>query len=162
MTSDKIVRLEELEQRADKLRAAGKKIVATNGCFDLLHVGHIRYLNAARALGGALIVGINGDESVRELKGAGRPINRENDRAEIVAALGCVDLVTIVPEVRAIRFLELAVPDIYAKGGDYNQDTLNAEERQVLQKIGAKIDIVPFEPGYSTSDLLARLSKIKK
>ena len=162
MTSDKIVRLEELEQRASKLRAVGKKIVATNGCFDLLHVGHIRYLNAARALGGALIVGINGDQSVRELKGAGRPINSENDRAEIVAALECVDLVTIFPEVRATRFLELAAPDIYAKGGDYNQDTLNAEERQVLQKIGAKIDIVPFEPGYSTSDLLARLSKIKK
>ena len=162
MTSDKIVRLEELEHRANKLRAAGKKIVATNGCFDLLHVGHIRYLNAARALGGALIVGINGDESVRELKGAGRPINRENDRAEIVAALACVDLVTIFPEVRATRFLELAAPDVYAKGGDYNQDTLNAEERQVLQKIGAKIDIVPFEHSYSTSDLLARLSKIKK
>src|SRR6266480_3906383 len=122
MTSDKIVRLEELEQRASKLRAVGKKIVATNGCFDLLHVGHIRYLNAARALGGALIVGINGDQSVRELKGAGRPINSENDRAEIVAALECVDLVTIFPDVRAIRFLELAVPDIYAKGGDYNQD----------------------------------------
>jgi D-glycero-beta-D-manno-heptose 1-phosphate adenylyltransferase len=162
MTSDKIVRLEELEQHASKLRAAGKKIVATNGCFDLLHVGHVRYLNAARALGDALIVGINGDESVRELKGAGRPVNSENDRAEIVAALECVDLVTIFPEMRATRFLELAAPDIYVKGGDYKQDTLNADEREVLQKIGAKIDIVPFEPGYSTSDLLARLSKIKK
>jgi D-glycero-beta-D-manno-heptose 1-phosphate adenylyltransferase len=162
MTSDKIVRLEELEQRANKLRTAGKKIVATNGCFDLLHVGHVRYLNAARALGDALIVGINGDESVRELKGAGRPVNSENDRAEIVAALECVDLVTIFPEMRATRFLELAAPDIYVKGGDYKQDTLNADEREVLQKIGAKIDIVPFEPGYSTSDLLARLSKIKK
>lgn len=162
MTSDKIVRLEELEQRASKLRAAGKKIVATNGCFDLLHVGHVRYLNAARALGDALIVGINGDESVRELKGRGRPVNNQNDRAEIVAALECVDLVTIFPEMRATRFLELAAPDIYVKGGDYKQDTLNAEEHEVLQKVGAKIDIVPFEPGYSTSDLLARLSKIKK
>jgi D-glycero-beta-D-manno-heptose 1-phosphate adenylyltransferase len=162
MTSDKIVRLKELAQRANKLHAAGKKIVATNGCFDLLHVGHVRYLNAARALGDALIVGINGDQSVRELKGPGRPVNGENDRAEIVAALRCVDLVTIFPEMRATRFLELAAPDIYVKGGDYNQETLNAEERRVLQKIGAKIDIVPFEPGYSTSDLLARLSKIKK
>jgi len=162
MTSDKIVRLEELAQRANNLRVAGKKIVATNGCFDLLHVGHVRYLKAARALGDALIVGINGDQSVRELKGTGRPINGENDRAEIVAALECVDLVTIFPEMRAIRFLELASPDVYVKGGDYNQDTLNAEERQALQKIGAKIDIVPFEHGYSTSDLLARLSKMKK
>jgi rfaE bifunctional protein nucleotidyltransferase chain/domain len=162
MINDKVVPLEELQQRANKLRAAGKKIVATNGCFDLLHVGHIRYLTAARALGDALIVGINGDQSVRELKGAGRPVNNENDRAEILAALDCVDLVTIFPEIRATRFLEIATPDVYVKGGDYNQDTLNAEERQVLQKIGAKIDIVPFERGYSTSDLLARLKKIKK
>ena len=162
MISDKIVPLGELAQRTNKLRAAGKKIVATNGCFDLLHVGHVRYLNAARALGDALIVGINGDQSVRELKGAGRPITSENDRAEIVAALSCVNLATIFPEMRAARFLELAAPDVYVKGGDYNQESLNAEERQVLQKIGAKIDIVPFEPGYSTSDLLARLSKIKK
>ena len=107
-------------------------------------------------------MGINGDQSVHELKGAGRPINSENDRAEIVAALECVDLVAIFPETRATRFLELAAPDVYVKGGDYKQDTLNAEERQVLQKISAKIDIVPFEPGYSTSDLLARLSKIKR
>ena len=162
MIGDKVVPLEELQQRATALRTAGKRIVATNGCFDLLHVGHVRYLNAARALGDALIVGINGDQSVRELKGSGRPINKENDRAETVAALECVDLVTIFPEVRATRFLELATPDIYVKGGDYKQDTLNAEERQVLQKIGAKIDIVPFTPGYSTSDLLARLTKSKK
>ena len=162
MISDKIVPLKELAQRANKLRAAGKKIVATNGCFDLLHAGHVRYLKAARARGDALIVGINGDQSVRELKGAGRPVNNENDRAEILAALDCVDLVTIFPEIRATRFLEIATPDVYVKGGDYNQDTLNAEERQVLQKIGAKIDIVPFQRGYSTSDLLARLNKIKK
>src|SRR5207249_10206080 len=130
--------------------------VATNGCFDLLHVGHIRYLKAARALGEALIVGINGDESVRELKAPGRPVNNQNDRAEIIAALGCVDVVTIFPELRATRFLELAAPDIYVKGGDYNADTLNTEEREVLQRIGAKIDIVPLERGYSTSDLVKR------
>src|SRR5437016_6718182 len=104
MTSDKIVRLEELEQRANKLRATGKRIVATNGCFDLLHVGHIHYLSAARALGDALIVGINGDQSVHELKGAGRAVTSESDRAELVAALECVELVTIFPEVRATRF----------------------------------------------------------
>jgi rfaE bifunctional protein nucleotidyltransferase chain/domain len=162
MTRDKVVSLEKLQQRANDLRADGKKIVATNGCFDLIHVGHVRYLNAARALGDALIVGINGDQSVRKLKGAGRPVNNEEDRAEIVAALECVDLVAIFPEIRATRFLELAAPDGYVKGGDYKQDTLDAEEREVLEKIGAKIEIVPFEPGYSTSDLLARLSKIKK
>jgi rfaE bifunctional protein nucleotidyltransferase chain/domain len=160
MISDKVVPLEKLQQRAKDLRTAGKRIVATNGCFDLLHVGHVRYLNAARALGGALIVGINGDASVRELKGQGRPVNNQNDRAEIVAALECVDLVAIFPELRATKFLELAAPDIYVKGGDYNADTLNAEEREVLRKIGAKIDIVPLERGYSTSDLLKRLSKL--
>jgi D-glycero-beta-D-manno-heptose 1-phosphate adenylyltransferase len=162
MISDKVVPLEELQQRAKALRAAGKKIVATNGCFDLLHVGHVRYLNTARALGDALIVGINGDQSVRELKGAGRPVNNQNDRAEIIAALGCVDLVAIFPELRATRFLELAAPDIYVKGGDYNADTLNSDEREVLRKIGAKIDIVPLEHGFSTSDLVKRLSKLGK
>ena len=162
MISDKVVPLEELQQRAKALRAAGKKIVATNGCFDLLHVGHVRYLNGARALGDALIVGINGDESVRELKGRGRPVNNQNDRAEIIAALGCVDLVAIFPELRATRFLELAAPDIYVKGGDYNADTLNSDEREVLRKIGAKIDIVPLEHGFSTSDLVKRLSKLGK
>src|SRR5258707_13154964 len=162
MSREKIVLLEELPQRVKELRGAEKKIVVTNGCFDLLHVGHVRYLKAARALGDALIVGINGDESVRELKGQGRPVNNQNDRAEIVAALECVDLVAIFPELRATRFLELAGPNIYVKGGDYNADTLNSDEREVLRKIGAKIDIVPLERGFSTSDLVKRLSKLGK
>jgi len=158
----KIVSLEKLRQHAKDLRAAGKKLVATNGCFDLLHVGHIRYLNAARAMGDALVVGINGDQSVRELKGPGRPINGENDRAELLAALECVDLVTIFSDVRATRFLELAGPDVYVKGGDYTSDSLNAEERAVLEKIGAKIDIVPLQKGYSTSRLLEQLRELAK
>jgi len=162
MKSDKIISLDKLEQRTNALHAAGKKIVATNGCFDLLHVGHVRYLNAARALGDALIVGINGDESVRGLKGANRPVNNQNDRAEIVAALECVDLVTIFPEKRATKFLELAAPDIYVKGGDYKTETLNPEEGAILKKIGAKIEIVPLEKGYSTTELLARLSGLEK
>ena len=159
MTNDKIVPLEKLRQRTEDLRASGKKLVATNGCFDLLHVGHTRYLRAARELGDALVVGINGDESVRELKGSGRPVNSANDRAEVVAALACVDLVTIFPDLRATHFLETVAPDVYVKGGDYKADTLDTDERNVLQRIGAKIEIVPFEQGYSTSDLLARLGK---
>ena len=126
-------------------------MVATNGCFDLLHVGHVRYLQAARVRGDILVVGLNGDESVRELKGAGRPLNNERERAEVLAALECVDIVTIFPEVRATRFIEAAQPAVYVKGGDYNSESLNAEERAVLEKIGAKIDIVPFVKGYSTS-----------
>ena len=153
----KIVDLKELASRAKKLRAAGKKLVATNGCFDLLHPGHVRYLQAARSLGDALAVGLNGDLSVRELKGPGRPINNERDRAEVLAALESVDFVTIFPEVRATRFIEMAVPAIYAKGGDYTSETLNAEERSVLQKIGTQVCIIPFEEGYSTSGLLEQL-----
>ena len=157
MIKTKIVALSDLGKRVKELRAGGKKVVATNGCFDLLHLGHVRYLETARTLGDILVVGLNGDESVRELKGPDRPVNNENDRAEIIAALESVDLVAIFPELRATRFIELAMPDVYVKGGDYNSDTLNSEERAALQKIGSKIDLVPFEKGYSTSGLLEKL-----
>jgi D-glycero-beta-D-manno-heptose 1-phosphate adenylyltransferase len=153
----KIVDLAEMGKIAQELREAGKKLVATNGCFDLLHVGHVRYLQAARNLGDALVVGLNGDNSVRELKGAGRPINNERDRAEILAALESVDFVSIFPEVRATRFLEIVAPQIYVKGGDYGVETLDAEERDVLKKIKADIRIIPFEAGYSTSNTIEKL-----
>lgn len=159
MTNPKIVPLEDLPARIKQLRAAKKKIVATNGCFDLLHVGHVRYLSSARAFGDLLIVGLNGDDSVRKLKGPGRPLNSEKDRAEVLAALEAVDLVAIFPEQRATRFIQLVAPDVYVKGGDYKTDTLNAEERQILEKLGSKIDIVAFEKGYSTSSLLKKLQK---
>src|SRR6476659_9453683 len=116
--SPKIVELEELSDRCEKLRSTGKKIVATNGCFDLLHVGHVRYLQAARAFGDLLVVGLNSDRSVLELKGAGRPITTQNDRAEILAALASVDLVTVFPELRATKFLAAVRPAVYVKGGD--------------------------------------------
>ncbi|PYL66247.1 MAG: ADP-heptose synthase [Verrucomicrobia bacterium] len=159
---NKIIDIQKLAERGKELRAAGKKLVATNGCFDLLHLGHVRYLQAARALGDALVVGLNGDRSVRELKGPGRPINDEKTRAEMVAALECVDLVTIFAEMRATQFLAAAVPGIYAKGGDYSSETLNAEERAILQKLAAEIRIIPFEKGYSTSGLLERLRGLAK
>lgn len=160
--SGKIVDLDELARKSRELRAAGRKLVVTNGCFDLLHVGHVRYLRAARKLGDALAVGLNGDRSVRELKGEGRPINNERDRAEVLAALECVDFVSIFQETRATHFLEKVAPSIYAKGGDYSAETLNAEERAVLEKVGAEVRIVPFEQGYSTSELIAKLCKIDK
>jgi rfaE bifunctional protein nucleotidyltransferase chain/domain len=159
--SAKIVELEELSERSKQARAAGKKLVATNGCFDLLHVGHVRYLQAARALGDLLAVGLNGDRSVRELKGNGRPITPEHDRAEILAALQCVDLVTIFPETRATRFVAASHPAIYVKGGDYRSETLNEEERAHLKEIGAEIRFIPFETGYSTSRLLEQICKRK-
>jgi len=158
----KIIDIQKLAERGKELRTGGKKLVATNGCFDLLHLGHVRYLQAARALGDALVVGLNGDQSVRELKGPGRPINEEKTRAEMLAALECVDLVAIFSEVRATHFLEMAAPAIYAKGGDYSSETLNAEERAILQKLGAEIRIIPLEEGYSTSGLLERLRGFAK
>ena len=157
--SAQIVDLEELSKRSKQVRAAGKKLVATNGCFDLLHLGHVRYLQAARALGDMLVVGLNGDGSVRKLKGKGRPVTTERDRAEILAALQCVDLVTIFPEMRATQFIAASRPTIYVKGGDYSSETLNEEESALLKEIGAEIRIIPFEAGYSTSRLLEQIRK---
>jgi rfaE bifunctional protein nucleotidyltransferase chain/domain len=159
--SFKIIELEDLSDRCEKLRSAGKKIVATNGCFDLLHVGHVRYLQAARALGDVLVVGLNGDGSVRDLKGAGRPITTQSDRAEILAALACVDMVTIFPEIRATKFLAAVRPAVYVKGGDYSSETLDEEERTILKEIDAAIRLIPFETGYSTSGLIEQICKSK-
>jgi D-glycero-beta-D-manno-heptose 1-phosphate adenylyltransferase len=153
----KIVSVKELAAISSEMQAAGRKLVVTNGCFDLLHVGHVRYLQAARKLGDALAVGLNGDESTRALKGKGRPLNKEQDRAEVLAALSSVDYVAIFPEVRATRFLETVRPAVYVKGGDYTAETLDAQERAALEQSGAQIRILPFVEGYSTSSLIERL-----
>ena len=156
----KIVDAEALRAIANGMRESGRKLVLTNGCFDLLHVGHVRYLQAARALGDALAVAINGDESVRALKGEGRPLNSATDRAEVIAALECVDHVVIFPEVRATALLEKVRPSLYVKGGDYTRESLHAEERAALEKSGAEIRILPFEKGHSTSRLIENVRKI--
>lgn len=153
----KIIDQHDLAVRARQWRKDGKKLVLTNGCFDLLHVGHVRYLAAARALGDFLAVGLNGDASVRQLKGPDRPVNKEGDRAEVLAALEAVDFVTVFPEMRATQLLALVQPDIYVKGGDYTPETLDPEEKAVLDQIGAEIRIVPFETGYSTTSLIQQL-----
>jgi len=158
---EKIVTADQAPEIARAMREQGRKLVFTNGCFDLLHVGHVRYLVAARALGDALLVAINGDESVRSLKGEGRPLNRESDRAEIVAALACVDHVVIFPEQRATALLEKVRPAIYVKGGDYTADSLHVEERSALERIGTEIRILPFEKGYSTSNLLEKINALR-
>ena len=155
----KIVAADRAAAIAKELRESGRRLVFTNGCFDLLHVGHVRYLEAARALGDALMVAINGDESVRALKGDGRPLNREADRAELVAALECVDHVVIFPEVRVTALLENVQPAIYVKGGDYTAATLDAEERAALERAGTEIRILPFESGYSTSAIIETLRR---
>src|SRR5881409_111758 len=158
----KVIDLMDVPKRCEELRAGGKKVVATNGCFVLLHAGHVRYLQAARALGDFLAVGLNGDRSVRELKGSGRPITTERDRAEVLAALQCVDLVSIFPQIRATRFLAAVRPAIYVKGGDYSSETLDEEERAVLREIGAEIRLIRFETGYSTSGLIDQVCKTRR
>lgn len=155
-----VVTVGELAKLSSDLRSEGKRLVVTNGCFDLLHVGHVRYLQSAREIGDALAVGVNGDASVRALKGAGRPLNDENARAEVLAALRWVDQVAIFPEVRATNFLERVRPAIYVKGGDYNPETLDPEERAVLQQMGTEIRIIPFEAGFSTSGVIARMHPV--
>jgi rfaE bifunctional protein nucleotidyltransferase chain/domain len=156
---DKILSLDQVRPWRDALRAAGKKLAVTNGCFDILHVGHVTYLEAARQQGDALLVGLNSDTSVRQLKGPGRPVNSQEDRAAVLAALRAVDGVCIFDELRATRFLALAQPDTYVKGGDFAIDQLPAEERAVVEKYGGKIITIGFVPGKSTSALLEKIGR---
>jgi rfaE bifunctional protein nucleotidyltransferase chain/domain len=142
------------------MRASGKKLVVTNGCFDLLHLGPVAYLEGARQLGDALLVGVNNDDAVRQLKGPVRPVNTESDRAAVLAALESVDGVCIFAEQTATRFLSAAKPDIYVKGGDYTLETINQEERRVVEQVGGKIVIVPLVPGKSTTATLKKIARL--
>jgi rfaE bifunctional protein nucleotidyltransferase chain/domain len=158
--ADKVIPWEQLPAWRAGLRAEGRKLVVTNGCFDLLHRGHVTYLESARALGGALLVGVNGDASVSELKGPLRPVNGEDDRAAVLAALASVDGVCIFTDRTALRFLSAAQPDIYAKGGDYTIDTINQEERRLVEKLGGRVVVLPVVPGKSTTALLEKISRL--
>ena len=151
----KIVSRDGLRQRVAEWRRGGEQIVLANGCFDLLHVGHVRYLRGAKALGGKLVVAMNSDESVRQIKGQGRPFMPEQERAEIVAALADVDAVVIFeePDVRAL--IREIRPDVHAKGTDYTRETV--PERAEVLACGGRIEIVGDPKEHSTSALLARL-----
>ncbi|WP_240914705.1 phosphoribosylglycinamide formyltransferase [Roseimicrobium sp. ORNL1] len=143
----------------DQLDAEGRKLVFTNGCFDLLHAGHVRYLRQARALGDGLVVALNSDSSVRTLKGESRPINSQEDRAEILMALQSVNGVVIFDEPRATKLIEAIRPHIYAKGGDYTVETLDAGEREALNKAGSTICLLPLVPGRSTTSTIERMKQ---
>jgi rfaE bifunctional protein nucleotidyltransferase chain/domain len=156
----KIIGWEQLTAWRQAFRAAGKKLVVTNGCFDILHLGHVTYLETARNFGDALLIGVNSDAAVRGLKGAGRPVNSETDRAAVLAALESVSGVCIFTDVRATKFLTAAQPDIYVKGGDYTLETLSQEERGAVEHAGGQIRFVPFVPGKSTTSLLEKISKL--
>jgi rfaE bifunctional protein nucleotidyltransferase chain/domain len=148
----------------DKARSAGKVVVFTNGCFDLLHVGHIRCLQQARAKGDLLVVGVNTDASVRKLKGPDRPINPESDRAERLAALQCVDYVTLFPEDTPIELITAIRPDIHVKGGDYAPEDL--PEAEAVRAVGGQVEIIPFSATdserFSTTNTLQSITRTRK
>ena len=148
----KILSRVELQQRAQQWRRAGAGVTLANGAFDLLHVGHVRYLRAAKALGGKLVVAINSDESVRALKGEGRPVMPQNERAEIVAALADVDAVVIFPELDVRAIIREIRPDIHAKGTDYTAESV--PERDVVLEYGGRVEIVGDPKDHSTSEIV--------
>lgn len=152
MSTDKILSREEVKRRAESWRTRGEKITLANGCFDLLHVGHIRYLHAAKQLGGRLVVAINSDESVRALKGDGRPLMPAEERAEILAALSDVDAVVIFPE-RDVRALVREIrPDVQAKGTDYTAE--NVPERETVVECGGRVEIVGDPKDHSAGEII--------
>ena len=156
---ERLVEIENLAALGAEYSSNGKKLVLTIGCFDILHTGHVRYLKQARACGDALIVAVNSDASVRELKGPERPLNGELERAELLEALHCVDHVTIFTGKRVTEVIRLLRPAIYAKGGDYTLDTLDPGERAALQDVGVAISLLQLVPGRSTTGILKRMKQ---
>ncbi len=155
MAVDRILSRGEAVLWAQRLRRTGKRIVFANGAFDLLHVGHVRYLEAAKAEGDCLLVGVNSDRSVRESKGAGRPILPEAERAEIVAALGCVDAVVVFDEKSPADLIREVRPDVHAKGTDYSAESV--PERDVVSSYGGRVAIVGDPKDHATTDLVSRI-----
>ena len=150
-----IIPREYIKEACDTVRADGGTIVFTNGCFDILHAGHVRYLTAARAEGDVLIVGLNSDASVRRLKGPTRPVNPEADRAEVLGALRAVDAVTIFDEPTAAELIALVKPDVYVKGGDYTLETL--PEAAIVQRYGGRVAFIDLVEGRSTTGIIDRI-----
>src|ERR671931_1034551 len=148
---------EELRRVREDLRARGLRLVFTNGCFDLLHVGHVRCLRQARALGDALLVAVNSDRSVRALKGAGRPVMGEGERAELLAALASVDFVTVFDDVSPRALIADLLPDVLVKGGDYALEEIHGREE--VERAGGRVVSLPFVEGASTTSIIERLKK---
>jgi D-beta-D-heptose 7-phosphate kinase/D-beta-D-heptose 1-phosphate adenosyltransferase len=151
----KILSLDQLRSERERLRRLGNRVVFTNGCFDLIHPGHIRYLQEARRLGDALIVALNSDRSVRELKGEKRPILNQNERAEVMAALNCVEYVTIFDEPTPREIIAALLPDVLVKGGDWDLDRIVG--RDEVEAAGGEVLSLPFIEGCSTTDLIERI-----
>jgi rfaE bifunctional protein nucleotidyltransferase chain/domain len=156
---EKILNPEEMLGERQRLRAAGKRLVFTNGVFDVLHVGHVRYLDQARALGDVLVVAINSDRAVGELKGPNRPIFDEAERAEILAALRCVDYVTIFDDISPRNLIATLLPDVLVKGGDYDLDQIHGREE--VEAAGGNVISLPFVQGASTTTLIEKIRAIR-
>ena len=159
-TASKIVARAEAVAQVERWRAEGKRIAYTNGCFDIIHAGHVRTLEAARRHGDVLVVGLNSDGSARRLKGAGRPVFGQRDRAEMVAALASVDLVVIFREVSSLPLIQELRPDVWVKGGDYDLETVNQEERAFVEGYGGAVALGERVEGASTTDVIARVKAL--
>jgi rfaE bifunctional protein nucleotidyltransferase chain/domain len=157
LPNPKLMTLAQAVEARAALRRAGRKLVLTNGVFDLLHTGHLSYLQQARGLGDALYIALNADVSVRQLKGPTRPVQGEQERAFALGALACVDGIVIFSAKRLTEEIRALAPDVYAKAGDYTLEKLDPEERAALQQAGAAIRFLPFLPGFSTTGLIAKI-----
>jgi D-glycero-beta-D-manno-heptose 1-phosphate adenylyltransferase len=155
----KIKRLSDAKKEIDALKAMGKKIVFTNGCFDILHVGHARYLYEARGLGEHLIVAVNSDKSVKTVKGPERPVNNQDVRAEMLAALGCVDSVIIFNEETPLKVIEYLMPDMLVKGGDWKVEDIVGSD--VVAASGGEVRSIPYIEGFSTTGIIRRIEGCK-
>jgi rfaE bifunctional protein nucleotidyltransferase chain/domain len=162
MSRNKIVSLQDLEKIVRRAQKTKKTVVWTNGCFDLLHVGHVRYLEKAKALGDILVVGLNSNASTRKLKGAGRPLNRQAHRAEVLAALESVDYITIFGATSPARLLERLKPNIFVKGADYSVKTMNQKERAAVEQGGGTFAFIKFVAGSSTTNLIEKIRETSK
>ncbi|MGL5269556.1 MAG: D-glycero-beta-D-manno-heptose 1-phosphate adenylyltransferase [Selenomonadaceae bacterium] len=152
-----LINAADIEKFCNILHQAGRKIVFTNGCFDILHAGHVRYLEQARTCGDYLILGLNTDQSVQQLKGPQRPLNNELDRAEVVGALRSVDAVVLFGEKTAETLIAKVKPDVYVKGGDYSLDTL--PEAKIVQSYGGRVEFIAMVAGRSTTNVIEKIKK---
>jgi glycerol-3-phosphate cytidylyltransferase len=157
----KVFRRSDLAREVKNAKSEGRVVVFTNGCFDILHIGHVRYLEAARKLGDVLVVGVNTDDTVRRLKGPGRPVNSEFDRIELIAALECVDFVTLFKEDLPTNLILAIEPNIHVKGGDYTIEEM--PEAEAVHRIGGRVELIPFSQidteGRSTTNMIKKISR---
>ena len=159
LENPKLRTLEDAVSHRQSLQQQGKTVVLTNGCFDLLHSGHLFYLQKAAELGDALFIALNGDRSVAAIKGPTRPVQSETERAYLLAALTCIDTITIFHTPRLTNEILALKPDVYVKAGDYTIDSLDPNERQALQSVNANIQFLPFLEGYSTTNLIKKIAQ---